>query len=483
MACCSGKGPGPGYATPLDAMKGEKEKIAYLPCIRRGTSSAHLPDYLATVDLDPASPTYSEVIHRTPVLDLKDELHHSGWNACSSCYQDGTKSRNRLILPSIIGDTIYVFDTETNPRKPSLFKVVERDEIHAKTGLTAPHTVHCLANGEVMISTMGDLSLSGKGGFILLDNKDFNVKGHWQNGDKQASFGYDFWYQPIHNVMISTAWGTPKTFYKGFNPEDVGKGHYGSQLYVWNWDDHTLKQTIDLGQDGLIPLEIRFLHDPLATEGYVGCALSSSVIRFFRKPNGFWDWEKVIQVPPKKVEGWALPVMPSLITDILLSLDDRFMYFSNWLHGDIRQYDITDKRHPKLVGQVFIGGSICKGSGVKVTHDEELSEQPDPLYMRGKKVEGASQMIQLSLDGKRLYVTTSLFQSWDAQFYPGMMKNGSVMLQVDVDTVKGGLKINENFLIDFGKEPGGPVLAHEIRYPGGDCTSDIWLASNATANL
>ena len=41
-----------------------------------------------------------------------------------------------------------------------------------------------------------------------------------------------------------------------------------------------------------------------------------------------------------------------LITDILLSLDDRFLYFSNWLHGDIRQYDITDRRHPKLVGQV-----------------------------------------------------------------------------------------------------------------------------------
>lgn len=40
------------------------------------------------------------------------------------------------------------------------------------------------------------------------------------------------------------------------------------------------------------------------------------------------------------------------ITYILLSLDDRFLYFSNWLHGDIRQYDITDRRHPKLVGQV-----------------------------------------------------------------------------------------------------------------------------------
>lgn len=40
------------------------------------------------------------------------------------------------------------------------------------------------------------------------------------------------------------------------------------------------------------------------------------------------------------------------ITYILLSLDDRFLYLSNWLHGDIRQYDITDRRHPKLVGQV-----------------------------------------------------------------------------------------------------------------------------------
>lgn len=43
-----------------------------------------------------------------------------------------------------------------------------------------------------------------------------------------------------------------------------------------------------------------------------------------------------------------------LITDILISLDDKFLYFSNWIHGDIRQYDITDPRHPKLVGQVNI---------------------------------------------------------------------------------------------------------------------------------
>ena len=49
------------------------------------------------------------------------------------------------------------------------------------------------------------------------------------------------------------------------------------------------------------------------------------------------------------------------------------------------------------------------------------------------------------------------------------------MLQIDCDTEKGGLRINPDFLVDFGKEPRGPARAHEMRYPGGDCTSDIWV--------
>jgi selenium-binding protein 1 len=84
-------------------------------------------------------------------------------------------------------------------------------------------------------------------------------------------------------------------------------------------------------------------------------------------------------------------------------------------------------------------------------------------------------MIQLSLDGKRLYVTNSLFSAWDKQFYPELVKQGSHLLLIDCDTSsKGGLSLNEEFFVDFGKEPDGPALAHEVRYPGGDCTSDIW---------
>jgi selenium-binding protein 1 len=84
-------------------------------------------------------------------------------------------------------------------------------------------------------------------------------------------------------------------------------------------------------------------------------------------------------------------------------------------------------------------------------------------------------MLQLSLDGKRLYVTSSLLSKWDNQFYPEIAKYGSYMLQIDCDTSRGGMSINEDFYVDFGQEPNGPARAHEMRYPGGDCTSDIFV--------
>jgi hypothetical protein len=40
------------------------------------------------------------------------------------------------------------------------------------------------------------------------------------------------------------------------------------------------------------------------------------------------------------------------------------------------------------------------------------------------------------LDGKRLYVTNSLYTAWDKQFYPDMEKKGSHMLLIDVDNGK-----------------------------------------------
>ena len=62
------------------------------------------------------------------------------------------------------------------------------------------------------------------GGFFLLDGKTFKVTGNWEKSGA-LPFGYDFWYQPRHNVMISSEWGAPNSFKKGFNPADVQEGN------------------------------------------------------------------------------------------------------------------------------------------------------------------------------------------------------------------------------------------------------------------
>lgn len=48
----------------------------------------------------------------------------------------------------------------------------------------------------------------------------------------------------------------------------------------------------------------------------------------------------------------AMDELPPLSTDCLISLDDRFLYFSNWLRGDICQYDVTNPDEPRLAAKV-----------------------------------------------------------------------------------------------------------------------------------
>lgn len=438
------------FATPADAIKSPPEKLAYVVAVYAGTA-VKKPDYLATIDLDPKSKTYSQVVHRLPMPKVGDELHHFGWNACASCH--GKRSRRYLIIPGLVSGRIHVVDTQT-PDKPKLHKVIEPDEVLRKTRLTAPHTVHCLADGRIMISMLGDDKLNGPGGFLLLDEK-FDVAGRWEADTKGMNYNYDFWYQPRHNVMVSSEWAAPSTTRPGFKLDDVKAGKYGHHLHFWDWSKRKIAKSIDLGEKGMIPLEVRFHHNPKSTHGYVGAALSSVMWHFFEE-KGEWKAEKVIEVEGVKQKGWDFPV-PGLISDLVLSLDDRWLYFSNWLQGDVRQYDVRDPHKPKLTGQVFVGGVIGKAPKIG-----------------GQQPRGGPQMLQLSLDGKRLYVTDSLVSSWDNQFYPDVGKKGSLMLQLDADTEKGGLSLNEKFLVDFGKEPNGAARAHEMRFPLGDSTSDVW---------
>jgi selenium-binding protein 1 len=271
------------------------------------------------------------------------------------------------------------------------------------------------------------------------------------------NFNYDFWYQPRRNAMVSSEWSAPKTFQPGPSFDDVKAGKYGRKIHVWDWKERKIQQSFDLGE-AAIPLEVRFAHDPEKGFGFVGAALSSVMWRFGPTADGkSWTAEKAIELAPVKNDKFPGGAVPALISDFVISMDDRYLYVSAWLHGEVRQYDISDPAKPKLTGTVSLGG-VTRPVG----------------KLKGKELIGGPQMLQLSLDGKRLYLTNSLYSTWDNAFYPDLGKQGSWMAQIDCDTEKGGMTLNDKFLVDFGKEPEGPSRAHEIRYPGGDCTSDIF---------
>jgi selenium-binding protein 1 len=375
--------------------------------------------------------------------------------------------RRYLVVLGLKSSRIYIIDIGTTPesnRAPVLYKTIEGEELH-KFGVANPHTAHCLPDGTVMISCLGDGQGNAIGAFVIMDST-FTIKGRWDKAP--AEIGYDFWYQPRHNIMVSSEWGAPNAFLQGLSFDDVKLGVYGQSLHFWDWTTHERIQTTNLGPDGLTTLEVRFLHNPEKAEGFVVSALGSCLFRFYKDEDlGVWQAEKVLQLAPEKVDGWIAPEMPAVISDQVISLDDKYLYISNWLHGDIRQYDITNTSKPKMVGQVYLGG-LLRSLKTQDPGDESAT-------FHNHKLEGGPQMKQLSLDGKRLYVTNSLVSPWDRQFYPKLDSNGGYVLQIDVNTETGGLTLNQNFDVDLANEPEGPVRAHEVRFPGGDCTADVWV--------
>ena len=223
---------GPGYASPGEAMKAPREELLYTIAIYTGTG-IQKPDYLATIDADPRSPSYSQVISRLEMPGIGDELHHMGWNACSSCHHDATRQRRYLVVPGVRSSNLHIVDTGANPREPRLHKVIDGSEIKARTNLSAPHTVHCLGS-DIIISMLGDSRGNAPGGYLHLDG-NFDILGRWEDSMGGIKFSYDFWYQPRHNVMVTSEWAAPNTFMPGFDLEEVGHLKYGRELHLWDF--------------------------------------------------------------------------------------------------------------------------------------------------------------------------------------------------------------------------------------------------------
>ena len=171
------------YRSPAAAIAAPPERLAYVAAFDPAGTQR---DAMTVVDCEASSPTYGEVVGWTELPTAGNELHHFGWNACSSalCHEghvhNGSLERRYLIVPGIRSSRTYVLDTKPDPRQPQVTRIIEPDELAAKAGYSRPHTVHCGPGGIFMSNLGGANGSDGPGGVALIDHDTFEVTGAWE---------------------------------------------------------------------------------------------------------------------------------------------------------------------------------------------------------------------------------------------------------------------------------------------------------------
>jgi selenium-binding protein 1 len=457
------------YRSAAEAAAAPREALAYVVAFDRAGKRS---DALSVLDVDESSDDFGRVVGWAELPSRGDELHHFGWNACSSAllhagHDMGAEGLQRryLLLPGIRSSRIHVYDTHPDPRSPRLHKTIDADELAARAGYSRPHTSHCGPDGIFLTCLGGPDGTDGPGGIALLDHNTFEVLRAWETDRGPQYFAYDAWWHLNQNTLISSEWGTPSMIEDGVVPGLLLGQKYGHSLHFWDLAEGQHLQSVDLGAEHQMVLELRPSHDPDATWGFVGVVvstadLSASVWRWHRDGTE-WKVDKVITIPAEPAEAADLPralqpfgAVPPLVTDINLSVDDQMLYVSCWGTGELKQYDVSDPATPREVASVRLGGIVRRSA--------HPSAPADPLS-------GGPQMVEVSRDGRRIYVTNSLYGAWDDQFYPDGV--GAWMAKVDVDP-DGGMSLDERFF-PHGDEFRGRRV-HQVRLQGGDASSDSY---------
>ncbi|HEY3110444.1 MAG TPA: selenium-binding protein SBP56-related protein [Chloroflexota bacterium] len=447
------------YPSARMAMQAPPEKLAYVAALNVGNGK---PDGLAVVDTDPTSADYGTIVHTLNLPNVGDELHHFGWNACSSALCPYAPhphlERRYLIVPTLRSSRIYVIDTKPDRRRPQVVRTIEAEEVRERAGYSRLHTVHCGPDA-IYVSAMGGPNGSGgPGGVLMLDHYSFDVLGPWEIDRGPQRLAYDFWWHIGQDVAVTSEWATPEMFENGLRLDDVVNRRFGHRLHFWDLRQRRHVEAVDLGDQHQMVLELRPAHDPRKAYGFVGVVVDvtnlASSIWAWHRDGRRWAATKVIEIPAEPAAEDDLPpalkgfkAVPPLVTDIDLSLDDRFLYVSCWGTGELRQYDVSDPFKPRHTGTVELGGVVRRAA-----------------HPKKGALTGGPQMVEISRDGRRVYVTNSLYSTWDDQFYPAGLQGW--LAKIDADP-NGGVKLDERFLVDFGQ-----ARAHQVRLEGGDSSTD-----------
>ena len=177
------------------------------------------------------------------------------------------------------------------------------------------------------------------------------------------------------------------------------------KLVVWDFRARKPLQTLTTGG---APLECRWSLKEGADHGFANCALEDTL----------WVWEgdgRGAYNARKLCDTGKFPV------DLSQSPDGKYLYVSCFMSDEVQQWDVSDPKTPKLTSTLKPG------------------EQPN--------------MLHLTHDGKRMYITNSLLSTMDHsdKFWVRLARVGP-----------GGLSLDKKFDVDLTKFPTGPARGHDM---------------------
>jgi len=377
------------------ARRGPEDESVFVRGLPAGQHEAVL--YVWTSDADQKDPDFLTTIDadpRSPAYGKIIATTPTSAPANEAHHFGYTVNADRIFAGGLFSNRLFIYDVASDARHPKLIKTVP--DLAVSTGYSGPHTFYAVPGG-VMIAMLGSKDGGAPGALVQLDND-----GNFVKSMPAPNYMYDVGIKPELNLIVTSSWAHPHAVKAGNTPMD----QVGDEVVAWDYKTGKVLQEEHLDK---APLEVRWLHGPAARGGFINCAFGNSVWRWEVGKDGKLAFTRVIKLP----DG-------SIPADMRISYDNRFLFVSLFGAGALQQYDIADPAHPTLVSSVAIP---------------------------------QAQMLKLTPDNKRLYVSNSLLSNLD----------GKVPYAVRlVNITASGMSIDPKFDVDFEHLPTGEARPHDM---------------------
>ena len=309
-----------------------------------------------------------------------------------------TDDRAKIWAASLNSNRFFIFDVGTDPMNPKLVRTI--DDVAKVTGLSGPHTPYAIP-GRILVSMASGPDGTGPGGIA-----EFTNDGDFIASYKTADHPYETVIKPEFNRMITSSWISQKTFMSPMSKWDPKD--FSDTIDIWDLKERKIIQTL---KGDPVPLAARWALKANSTYGYTISNGGDALWQFRMGKDGKFTYRKAADLGKGCTPG-----------DLRQSPDDKYLYVSCLGRGEVQAWDITTPDKPRL-------------------HDT---------------VQGMVQanMMHVTYDGQRLYLTNSAISSID--FSP---RYALRLIYIGPD---GRMKLDPIFAVDFSQAPVGPARPHDM---------------------